>query len=210
MDALKKLAAMCPWPADRPRVAEPPRVSGRVGDGARELLARELSAETRVAVEIGCWVGLSTRFIADHAPSAAVIAIDHWCGNPEHQRDPTAKGMLPTLYETFLALCWDYRDRLIPLRMTALQGLRAIASQGLHPELIYIDGERSHEALAGELELIRHSFPGAVIIGAGYDAPGIAPAVAEAVRRHGLALETAGPEGPQRAGDWRLPVRLLP
>jgi glycosyltransferase involved in cell wall biosynthesis len=202
MDAIKVLAAICPWPADRPHVEEPPPVPGWLGDGARELLSRALTNEIRLVVEIGSWVGLSTRFIADGAPNAVVIAIDHWCGSPEHQRNPSWKSMLPRLYETFLALCWDYRNRLIPLRMTAIQGLRAVVSQDLHPDLIYIDGEHSYEAVTGELELIRHSFPEAVIVGDDYDWPGVAPAVEDAVRRHSLALEIAGTS--ERGRAWKL------
>ncbi len=202
MDAIKILAATCPWPADRPQVQEPPPVPGWLGDGARELLSRALSNDTRLVVEIGSWVGLSRRFIADRAPHAMVIAIDHWCGSPEHQRNPTWKSMLPRLYETFLALCWDYRDRLIPLRMTALQGLRSVASQGVEPDLVYIDGEHSYEAVNGEIELIRHSFPRAVIVGDDYDWPGVAPAITDVSRRHNLALETAGTL--ERSRAWKL------
>ena len=102
MDALERLAATCPWPADRPILDEPPAAPGWLADGARQLLHQSLSEQTRLIVEIGSWVGLSTRFIADRAPKAVVIAIDHWCGSPEHQREPAWKAMLPGLYETFL------------------------------------------------------------------------------------------------------------
>ena len=204
MDAIEQLAATCPWPVDRPSVQEPPAVPGWLGDGARELLAQALSRETRIVVEIGSWVGLSARFIADHAPQAVVIAIDHWCGSPEHQRNPDWKAMLPGLYETFLALCWDYRDRLIPLRMTAIQGIRAVASLKLEPDLVYVDGEHSYEALSGEIEMIRHSFPRALIIGDDYDWPGVSPAVEDAMRRHKLLLDIAGTREHGRA--WRLRV----
>src|SRR5271155_2569508 len=99
MNATKLLAAMCPWPNERPIVQEPPAVPGWLGDGARELLERSLSPETGLVLELGGWVGLSTRFIADLAPNATVITVDHWCGSPEHQRNPVWKVMLPSLYE---------------------------------------------------------------------------------------------------------------
>ena len=109
-----------------------------------------------------------------------MVAIDHWCGSPEHQRNPSWKAMLPSLYETFIALCWDYRHRVIPLRMTTLQGLRVVASQQIAPDLIYIDAEHSYDALTAELELVRHLFPHAVVIGDDYDWAGVAPALADA------------------------------
>jgi hypothetical protein len=202
MEAIKRLAAICPWPVDRPHVEEPLPAPGWLGDGARELLAHAVSEETRLVVEIGSWVGLSTRYIADRAPNAVVIAIDHWCGSPEHQRNVAWKAMLPGLYETFLALCWNYRERLIPLRMTAIQGIRAVASQGLEPDVVYIDGEHSYEAVSAEIELVRRSFPGALIIGDDYDWPGVSPAVGDAMRRHKLLLDVAGTT--KRGRAWRL------
>jgi glycosyltransferase involved in cell wall biosynthesis len=201
-DAIRALASVCPWPDQRPTVEEPPRVPGWLGEGARELLSEALSDQTRLVIELGAWVGLTTRFIADQAPHSVVIAIDHWAGSPEHFHNPEWKAMLPTLFETFLALCWDYRERVIPLRMTTLDGLRQIASHGLEPDLIYVDAEHSYEAVTGELELIHHLFPRAVVVGDDYDWKGVAPAVRDAIGRHGWTLETAG--STQRGRAWKL------
>jgi hypothetical protein len=102
---------------------------GWPADGPRELLEKSLSGDIRLVVELGSWLELSIPFIANLAPRAVVIAIDHWRGSPEHHHDPVLKAMIPTLYETFLALCWDYRERLIPLRMTRFEGLAMVANQ---------------------------------------------------------------------------------
>jgi hypothetical protein len=169
-------------------------------DGPRDLLARALSAETPLVIELGSWLGLSTRYIADRAPNAVVVAVDHWRGSPEHHRHPEWRAMLPRLYETFLALCWEYRGRIVPLRMTTLEGLRTVAEFGLEPALIYVDAEHSAEAVTAEVELARRLFPRAVLVGDDYDWPGIAPAVCDAARRHGLALETLG----TRWRGWKL------
>lgn len=202
MTVIEALASICPWPDERPRVQEPPPVPGWLGDGARELLAQSVSERTSLVVELGAWVGLTTRFIADRAPDAVVITIDHWNGSPEHFQNPEWKSALPALFETFLALCWDYRRRVIPLRMTTLEGLRLVAGQGLKPDLIYVDAEHSYEAVIGELELIHELFPDTVIVGDDYDWKGIAPAVNDAVSRHGWQLEVAGTTARGRA--WRL------
>jgi hypothetical protein len=198
---LQALRSVCPWPAARPVVVEPPPVAGWLDDNTRELLARGLSEETRLVVELGGWVGLSTRFIADQAPHATVITIDHWLGSPEHHQKPEWKAMLPNLFETFLALCWDYRHRIVPLRMTTLEGMRLVASMGLAPDLIYVDAEHSYEAVTGDLELIHELFPDALVVGDDYGWSGVAPALDDAVRRHGWTLEVKG-TGPARA--WCL------
>jgi hypothetical protein len=201
-DVAPELSSICRWPAERPAITEAPALPGWMCEGVRELIARDLSPETRLVVELGSWVGLSTRFIADCAPNATVIAIDHWRGSPEHHKEAAAKAMLPSLYETFLALCWDYRDRVVPLRMSTVEGLKVVAAYGLRPDLVYIDAEHSYDAVSGEIDLAHHLFPTAVIVGDDYDWPGIAAAVADACGRYGLCAELAGDKDSGRA--WKL------
>ena len=201
-EALVKLSAICPWPEERPSVENAFRAFDRLAEGASEILNHELSDDTRLILELGSWLGHSTRFIAERAPNAVVVGIDHWCGSPEDRRDPARKAMLPKLYETFLGLCWDYRSRLIPLRMTTLQGLRTVAEHGVKPDLIYVAESHGFESVAGELELIFHLFPQAVVAGGNYDRPGVAPALGDATTRHNLKVELVGPASSGRA--WRL------
>ncbi|MEJ7636678.1 MAG: class I SAM-dependent methyltransferase [Singulisphaera sp.] len=174
---------------------------GWLDEGTDRVLARELSAETRLVVELGAWLGMSSRYIADHAPNATVISVDHWRGSPEHRSQDQFRAMLPTLYETFLAQCWDYRDRIIPMRMTSLDGLQTVADHGLEPDLVYVDAEHSYEAVTSELELARHLFPLAVLVGDDYNWEGVARAATEFAGRHGLAVERVGDRG------WRIVER---
>jgi hypothetical protein len=157
-----------------------------------------VSGATRLVVELGAWLGLSTRFLADHAPNATVVSIDHWLGSPEHRAQSQFRGMLPTLYEAFLAACWEYRGRVIPLRMTTLQGLQTVADFGLAPDLVYVDAEHSFAAVSAELELAGSLFPGARLVGDDYDWPGVARAVDAFAVRHGLRVERVGHRG------WKL------
>lgn len=114
--------------------------------------------------------------------------------------------MLPTLYETFLDLCGDYRHRMVPLRMSTLDGLRVVAEHGFQPDLIYVDAEHSYEAVTADIEMSRDLFPNAVIVGDDYDWPGIAAAVVEAGQRHHMKVELAGVKELGRA--WRLAATL--
>ena len=98
---INQLRETYPWPEQKPQVSHTSPQSGWLEDGARELLEQELTSEHRIVVELGSWLGLSTRFIADHAPGAIVIAIDHWEGSPEHHQHEQWRELLPTLYETF-------------------------------------------------------------------------------------------------------------
>ncbi|MBX6315927.1 MAG: class I SAM-dependent methyltransferase, partial [Isosphaeraceae bacterium] len=198
---IKFLAEAFPWPSERPSVEASNEHPGWLGAGADEALARVLSARTRLVIELGAWRGMSTRFIADLAPNATVISIDHWEGSPEHRTQEKFQRVLATLYDTFLAECWAYRDRVIPLRMTSLVGLLTVADYGLSPDLIYIDAEHSYEAVISELELSRHLFPRATLVGDDYDWEGVQRAVGEFAWRHGLTVERVGWRG------WRLAER---
>ncbi len=190
-----------PWPRVRPN-APPPSHPGWLEDGAREMLARTLSGRTRLVVELGAWVGLSTRHIADLAPNATVITIDHWRGGPEHQRRPEWRRMLPSLRDTFLDLCWDYRHRVLPLSMSTREGLKAVQSFSLSPDLIYIDADHSYAGVTSDLLLCRSLFPQAELVGDDYEAE-VKEAVDDFALLVGMAVEDAG----SRWRAWRLAPR---
>lgn len=198
------------WPPMKPAVPIPTEHTGWLADGARELLGRELGEHTRLVVELGAWLGLSTRFIADHARQADVLTVDHWRGNVEHQQKPQWQRMLPTLYETFLAMSWSYRDRIIPLKMTTQEALRKIGDLGLRPDLVFFDAEHSYEAVTADLELCRALFPEAELVGDDLDDPDVGKAVRDFADRKKLDVEAAGTQW----HAWRLverrPTTLVP
>jgi glycosyltransferase involved in cell wall biosynthesis len=196
--AVRKLAEAHPWPGQRPDDTAPGQEQGWLGEGTELMLARALTPTTHVVVELGAWLGLSTRHIADLAPHATVVSVDHWQGSPEHQTQERFRGLLPRLYETYLARCWDYRERIVPLRMGTLDGLRAVAEAGLKPDFVFVDAEHSFAAVTAELNLARELFPGAAVGGDDYDWQGVREAVDAYARRHGLVVDRFGARG------WRL------
>jgi hypothetical protein len=162
------------------------------------MLARTLSPDTHLVVELGAWLGLSTRFIASRAPRATILSVDHWKGSPEHQSQERFQKLLPQLYETYLARCWDYRERIVPLRMSTLDGLRTAAEAGLQPDVVFVDAEHSFEAVTAELALARQLFPRAALCGDDYDWRGVREAVDNFARRRGLLVNRFVARG------WRL------
>jgi GT2 family glycosyltransferase/2-polyprenyl-3-methyl-5-hydroxy-6-metoxy-1,4-benzoquinol methylase/tetratricopeptide (TPR) repeat protein len=191
-DGLKQLAERFSWPKKRPAVSAPQEHLGWFADGARELLQREVTSQTRLVLELGSWLGMSTRFLADRAPQATIIAIDHWKGSPEHQRKPEWQAMLPQLYDTFLSLSWEYRDRIQPLRMSTNDGMDAVAAAGLDPDLIFIDADHTYAAVKEDLEHGHRLFPNATLVGDDYDDPEVQQAVNEAARTWKMSIETFG------------------
>ena len=118
-----------------------------------------------------------------------MVAIDHWKGSPEHHNDPELAPLLPRLYDTFLAENWDYRERIIPLRMPSVDGLRTVAQSGLVPDLVYIDGDHSAEAVRADLMTTLDLFPTARIVGDDWDWPGVQQAVEQLARERQLKVE---------------------
>lgn len=147
------------WPDQKPYIVFDPH-SMFVNE---RQLGSLLNNDMRLIVELGSWLGGSTRFILDHAPHAMVIAIDHWQGSAEHQDKHKAK--LSSLYQTFLSNCWTYRSRLIPMKTTTLQGLEELFVLGLKPDLVYIDASHNYDAVMQDLEKIYTCFLKTIICG---------------------------------------------
>jgi uncharacterized protein (TIGR03032 family) len=188
---LSRLATRHSWPFVRPNVA-PREREGWLSKPTSELLASVLTPQTRLVLELGSWLGLSTRFIADRAPNAVIIAIDHWQGSEEHRQNPDFKELLPVLYETFLSSCWDYRERIIPMRMNSTNALEAIALQHLAPDVIYLDADHSYEAVKADIVRIRELFPDAILIGDDWDWVGVRRAASEAAIEFGATIGVHG------------------
>ncbi len=194
--ALANFAAEYPWPAEKPNVPPFPQ-QDQVLQGTREILSRSVSPSTRLIVELGSWVGRSTRLLANLAPQATVIAIDHWQGSPEHQDDPELAQLLPRLYETFLAECWGYRDQIIPVKADTAQGLERVAEAGLEPELVCLDADHSFQSALREIGLVMDLFPKTMIVGDDWDWEGVRQAVETIARDRGVRYEAYG-------SGWRI------
>jgi hypothetical protein len=207
---LRRLAEVHPWPDGQPDDAAPGQEQGWLGAGSEVMLARSLSPKTKLVVELGSWLGLSTRFIADHAPGATVVSIDTWEGSSEHKAQERYARLLPRLFETFQARCWDYRDRITPLRTTSLEGLQRVADAGLEPDLVYVDAEHTYEAVAAELRLARRLFPHALLCGDDYDWSGVRAAVDEFAAGAGLVVDRSGARGWRLLEGWSAAEAALP
>ncbi len=190
-EQLRNLWAAHPWPAERPAVP-PNEQHGWLSESTQALLKASLNERTKLVIELGSWLGLSTRFIAGAAPHAHVIAVDHWQGSPEHQRKPELASLLPVLYEAFLSRCWSFRDRILPVRMATREGLEEIARHGLEPDLVYLDADHSYDAVKADIFEIRRLFPSAVLIGDDWNWESVRVAAIDAAKELGEVLGVHG------------------
>jgi hypothetical protein len=196
-ERIEALAKAFPWPGQRPAIRQPCDCTGPPDEVSRRLLAEALSPGARLVVELGVRLGPTTRFIAERLPDAGVVAIDHWREYLEQRSQPELRIKLPALYETFLALCWPYRERIIPLRMASPRGPQVLADYGLRPDLIYVGGGYSYEAALSDFAFSKRLFPHANLLGDGYSHSPVRDAVDEFAALHGLSVRTRG-------SSWRF------
>lgn len=158
----KALVHLAAWPEQKPNVPLNKDTSMFIN---HDPLGAILHGDLKLIIELGSWLGASTRFILDNAPNACVIAIDHWKGSEEHFGEARYATKLPTLYETFLVNCWEYKNRLIPLRMTTIEGMELVAKFNLKPDLIYVDASHDYESVMQDLVVAHRLFPNALLCG---------------------------------------------
>lgn len=179
MNGIEELRRRWPWPATKPDVK--PNSSGWFHGDCQRLLEQRIGPDTRVIIELGSWLGMSTRFFLQQAPSATVVAIDHWEGSREHQSSEFAE-MLPVLYDTFLVNLWGYRDRLIPLRADTVRGIDIVAGLGIAPDLVYVDASHEVADVERDIRRVRQAFPGALIVGDDWTWPSVREGVTRALQ----------------------------
>ncbi len=168
------------FPSTAPAV--PTSDHGWFGPEHEELLSGLLGPQTKVVLELGSWLGKSTRFIASRAPKAIVISVDHWQGSAEHHSTPQWKALLPTLYETFIKNCWIFRDRIIPLRMDTVSGMKLVSQHGISPDIVFIDAGHDYISARADLSNALGLFPNSILCGDDFLWPGVGQTVTEHVR----------------------------
>jgi hypothetical protein len=189
--ALTEFARRHAWPSEKPQVPPFPERDW-LASGTQAMLSDSITPAARLIVEVGSWIGRSTRYLANLAPQATVVAIDHWQGSEEHKADAELSPFLPRLYETFLSECWEYRRQIIPLRADSAEGLRAVAEAGLQPDLVYIDGDHRFESVVSDLQSALDLFPQATVVGDDWNWDGVRSAVETVVKDRGLESQSHG------------------
>ena len=119
----------------------------------------------KTVIEIGSWLGTSTRFIAEQMPEGGkVYAVDTWLGTQDdwvHMVDPR----LSLLYHLFLSNVKhaNLTDKIIPIRMKSLEAVRAL---NVKADLIYIDGAHDEESVFQDIvQWSSHLNPGGIMCG---------------------------------------------
>jgi hypothetical protein len=111
-------------------------------------------SDIKVVVEVGSWIGGgSTRHFGEllQQKKGTVYAIDTWLGSTTQQ--PGMEHYQPILervYQQFLSnmIHWKLTNVVIPIRMKSIEASLAL---DVHPDLVYIDGEHTTDAVYQDL-----------------------------------------------------------
>lgn len=149
-------------------------ISGWMTHDELAWLATEASRATvKRIVEIGSWMGRSTRAFADNIqPGGVVYAVDTWNGSPEHRAAGMDKLPEDWVYDQFRANMKD-RPNVVPLRKPSIEAVKDIVPiagwNGDGLDLVFIDGDHSYESVKQDIASWRPFLrPGAVLCGHDY------------------------------------------
>lgn len=145
--------------------------------------------EIRDVIEVGCWLGLSTRFFATHIKQPGkVYAVDTWLGSDEqaHREDPR----LPYLYQQFLSnMCHaGLAHIVVPVRMDSLVAASALDAKA---DLIYIDAAHTTDAVFQDImHWYDHLKHGGIMCGDDWGWHSVRMGVFEAAKLLGMVIVT--------------------
>jgi hypothetical protein len=185
MNPLDRLRRRYPWPAEKPTGRD--ECTGWFAGANRTALKAAITDNTRVIVELGSFQGLSSKWFAENMPPlCTLICIDHWQGSIEHTRRPDWQEKLATLHATFLQNLWPFRERVIPMKTTTLEGMGEIYDLGIEPDLIYVDASHAEEDVFKDVTTCLQRFPEAEILGDDWPHNSVRRGVVRATARCGL------------------------
>lgn len=161
------------------------KIDGWMSEAELRWLAEQATKHTRI-LEIGSWMGRSTRALADNT-AGVVVAVDTWAGSGEEHAKHLAGKPDGWLYEEFLRNAGNLHN-VLPYRGRSVDTLGFFAAgngDGFTDfDMAFIDGDHSYEAVCADILAVRPLLAeGALLCGHDMDAgrPGVVRAVKELV-----------------------------
>lgn len=158
-----------------------------------------LGKETKCIVEIGAWMGLSTLHLAKKCPQAKIYSIDTWdmiLNENEIFRNKvnnTKVGKeIPNSFDRWCVNCWDYKERITPIRSHSIEGLKYLNSIAIQPDIVYIDACHGYECVVDDIMTVNKLFPNALIIGDDWQIEAVRKAAQDCSKKIGKKIVRVG------------------
>ncbi len=159
------------WPLEKPNIKKDDRNVCTSKEIMNELLPSKGMYKIRYYCELGSNTGNSLLYACERLPKETMLfAVDIWPSDSDilTQVGKKFENKCSTLYETFLVNCWDHKEKIIPLRMTMIEGLEQIYNLNIPLDLIYVDVSYKYEYAKDIILTSLRLFPNAVIYGNNY------------------------------------------
>jgi predicted O-methyltransferase YrrM len=145
----------------------------------------------KTIIEVGSWLGSSTRHLAKCLPHQGVIyAVDTWLGSEEHQPgQPYWSFELDHLYELFLSnvIHEGLASKIIPVRLDSATAAKVLPVQA---DIVYIDGAHDTDSVYRDLKMwFPHVKPGGILCGNAWGYYYLDEAVKRFAREENIAIE---------------------
>jgi len=172
----RQLRKFYPWPVDKPQGKK--NFHGWLAEDNKTELAKILSElESPLVVEIGTWLGLSTRFFLKES-KGKLITIDHFKGSKEHHENIEWKAILDSGLEQQARInLVNFQSRCLIVKGISSQVLPELFRLQLQPDVIYIDGSHEFDAAYTDIAQAVSFFDNAVICGDDGNMPGVQKAL---------------------------------
>lgn len=127
-------------------------------DSSSHLMEILCDVHPKHVVEVGVWMGLTTKYFCDQPSVVDVTCVDHW---DAQLIDPNSIDMtkqprnrVNTMYEQFLANCYGYDiwKKVYPVRLTSLEGAKYCSALGLQFDLVWVDADHSTKSTCEDIE----------------------------------------------------------
>ena len=111
---------------------------------------RNVCTKKSIVIEFGTWLGMSAKFICDNiSDDSTLICVDWWKGDTSIGFITQEKEDL--LYHRYIANVWNYRKKIIPVRMDGKKAAVYLSKLKIKPNLIYLDMGHSYEDVIADL-----------------------------------------------------------
>lgn len=108
----------------------------------------------KVVIELGSWLGKSTRHIAKLIPeNSLVYAVDHWEGGLLTNPWYGVTDLLPTLYQQFLSnvIHAKLTHKIIPIRSNTLDAFFYFTENKIVPDIVYVDADHDEVSVYNDI-----------------------------------------------------------
>lgn len=178
-----------------------------------EYLA-EKAQEHKIIVELGSFLGRSTRALGDNA-AGVVYAIDDWCG----PRDVELKGSdRRNLFSNFIKNMAGLEKVVIPI--LANHEIINTSTLGIQPDMVFIDGDHIYESVVKDIKnWVDLIVPGGLLCGHDIQYDDVFKAVTDCLGRVNVVIGTSiwytykdiqDNSSPTMILDFITPTSILP